>query len=78
MASWEDKQYSFNLVRSSFTDRFGLIMYSKRANAAAEIAIVEALRLDKQNGPKRAAEREKKHSDDLEVARHKNQETFRP
>jgi hypothetical protein len=78
VASWEDKQYSFNLVRSSFTDRFGLIMYSKRAKAAAELAIMEALKLDKQNGPNRAAERQKKQSDDLDVARHKNQETFRP
>jgi hypothetical protein len=78
VASWENAQYSFNLVRSSFTDRFGLIMYSKRANAEAELAIVESLILEKQNGPKRAAEREKKQTDDLEVAREKNQKTFRP
>jgi hypothetical protein len=78
VASWEDAQYSFNLVRSSFTDRFGLVIYSKRANAEAELAIAEALLLEKQNGPKRAAELEKKQSDDLEVARQKNQKTFRP
>src|SRR5216684_2790186 len=29
VASWEDAQYSFNLVRSFFTDRLGLIIYSK-------------------------------------------------
>jgi hypothetical protein len=78
VASWEDAQYSFNLVRSSFTDRFGLIIYSKQANAQAELAIVEALILEKQNGPQKAAEREKKQTDDLEVARQKNQKTFRP
>jgi hypothetical protein len=78
VASWEDAHYSFNLVRSSFTDRFGLIIYSKQANAEAELAIVEALILEKQNGPKRAAEVEKKQTDDLEVARQKNQKTFRP
>ena len=78
VASWEDAQYSFNLVRSSFTDRFGLIIYSKEANAEAELAIAEALILDKQNGPKKAAELEKKQIDDLEVARLKNQKTFRP
>jgi len=78
VASWEDAKYSFNLVRSFFTDRFGLIMYSKRTNAEAELAIVEALRLEKQDGPKRAAEREKKRSENLEVARQRNQETFRP
>ena len=78
VASWEDARYSFNLVRSSFTDRFGLVIYSKQANAEAELAIAEALLLEKQNGPKRAAELEKKQVDDLEVARRKNQKTFRP
>jgi hypothetical protein len=78
VASWEDAHYSFNLVRSSFTDRFGLIIYSKQANAEAELAIAEALILEKQNGPKRAAELEKKQTDDLEVARQKNQKSFRP
>jgi hypothetical protein len=77
-ASWEDAQYSFNLLRSSFTDRFGLIIYSKKANAEAELAIAEALLLEKQNGPKMAAQLQKKQSDDLEVARQKNQKTFRP
>ncbi|HXJ06744.1 MAG TPA: hypothetical protein VNH65_16700 [Candidatus Acidoferrum sp.] len=78
VASWEDTEYSFNLVRSFFTGRFGLIMYSKRANVEAELAIVEALRLEKQNGPKKAAEREKKQSDDLEAARQRNKDAFRP
>jgi hypothetical protein len=78
VASWEDAQYSFNLVRSSFTDRFGLVIYSKQANAEAELAIAKALVFDKENGPKKAAEAEKKQADDLEVARLKNQKTFRP
>jgi hypothetical protein len=78
VASWENSQYSLNLVRSSFSDRFGLIIYSKQANAEAELAIAEAVLLEKQNGPRRAAEREKKQSDDLELAREKNQKTFRP
>jgi hypothetical protein len=78
VASWENSQYSLNLVRSSFSDRFGLIIYSKRANAEAEAAIAEAVLLEKQNGPKRAAELEKKQSDDLELAREKNQKIFRP
>jgi hypothetical protein len=78
VASWENSQYSLNLVRSSFSDRFGLIIYSKQANAEAELAIAEAVLLEKQNGPKRAAELEKKQSDDLELAREKNQKIFRP
>jgi len=78
VASWEDSQYSFNLVRSSFTDRFGLVIWSKPVNAEAELAIVEAVRLEKEDGPKKEAERQKKLTDDLEVARLKNQKIFRP
>jgi hypothetical protein len=78
VASWEDTKYSFNLVHSAFTERFGLVLYSKRANAEAELAIAETVRLEKQNGPKREAERQKKQTDDLEVVRQKNQKAFRP
>ena len=78
VATWEDAQYSFNLVRSSFGDIFGLLIYSKRLNAEAELAIAEAVKLDKQEGPKREAERQKKQSDDLEATRQKNRKTFRP
>jgi hypothetical protein len=78
VASWEDAQYSFNLVHSAFTERFGLVLYAKRANAEAELAIAEGLRLQKLAGPKRDAERQKKQSDDVEAARKKNQQTFRP
>jgi hypothetical protein len=78
VATWEDSQYSFNLVRSSFTDGFGLVIYSKRANAEAELAIAEAVKLDKQEGPQREAERQKKQTDDLEATRQRNQKSFRP
>ena len=78
VASWADAQYSFNLVRSSFSDHLGLIIYSKRVNTEAELAIVEAVKLEEQKGPQREAERQKKRTDDLEVARQKNQKIFRP
>ena len=78
VATWEDAQYSFNLVRSSFSEQLGLIIYSKRVNAEAELAIVEAAKLDEREGPQREAERQKKQLDDLEVARQKNQKSFRP
>jgi hypothetical protein len=78
VASWEDSQYSFSLVRSSFTDRFGLVICSKRVNAEAEIAVVEAVRLEKEQGPRKEAERQKKQTDDLETARQKNRKVFRP
>lgn len=78
LASWEDAQYSFNLVRSSFSDGLGLTIYSKRVNAAAELATVQAVELEKEEAPKREAERQKKQSDDLETARQKNRKIFRP
>ncbi|OLC97410.1 MAG: hypothetical protein DMG35_19905 [Acidobacteria bacterium] len=78
VASWEDAQYSFNLIRSTFTDRLGLTIYSKRVNAEAELAIAEAVKLEEQEGPQREAERQKKQTDDLETARQKNRKIFRP
>jgi hypothetical protein len=78
LASWEDSQYSFDLVSSSFSDAFGLVIYSKRVNAEAELALAEAVRLEKQEAPQREAERQKKQQDDLEVTRQKNQKSFRP
>ena len=78
IATWEDSLSSFNLIRSSFTDRFGLIIYSKQVNAEAELAIAEAVKLEEQEAPTREADRQKKRIDDLEVARHRNQKNFRP
>ena len=78
VASWEDAQYSVNLVRSSFTDHLGLIIFSRRVNTEAELAIVEGLKLDKQEAPQKEAERQKKQLADLEVARQKNRKIFRP
>ncbi len=78
VASWEDVQYSVNLVRSSFSDVLGLVVLSRRVNTQAELATREAVKLDEQEGPKREADRQKKQTDDLEVARQKNRKIFRP
>jgi hypothetical protein len=78
VASWEDAQYSFNLVRSSYADRLGLVIYSKRVNEQADLAIAEAVKLDQQEGPQREAALQKKQIDDLAAARQKNQRIFRP
>ncbi len=73
VASWEDSQYSFNLVRSSFTNGLELVIYSKRVNAEAEVAIANALKSEEEE-----AERQKKQTDDLEVMRQQNQKDFSP
>ena len=78
VASWEDSQYFFKLVRSAFTNHFGLIIFSKKVNAEAEIAIADAVTLEKQEKPQRDADLKKKEADDLEAERLKNQKMFRP
>jgi hypothetical protein len=78
VASWEDAQYSLQLARSSFTDSFELIIYSRQVNAAAQLATAQAVKLEEQEGPQREAERQKKETDDLEVTRQRNQKSFRP
>ena len=39
IARWEDSQYSFNLVRSSYQPRFGMVMFSKRLDALAQVKL---------------------------------------
>jgi hypothetical protein len=78
VASWEDSQYLFQLVRSPFTNRFGLVLFSKRLNALADLAIADAVTLEKQEKPQKDADLKKKEADDLEAERLKNQKTFRP
>jgi len=78
IASWEDSQYFFKLIRSPFTNRFGLILFSKKVNAEAELAIADAVTLEKQEKPQREADLKKKEADDLEAERLKNQKVFRP
>ena len=78
VATWEDSESSVNLVRSTFTARFGLIIYSKLVNTQAQVANLEATKLDLEEGPQREVDRQKKQAEDLEIARQKNRKTFRP
>ena len=78
VASWEDSQSSFNLVRSSFSGRFELVIYVKRTNAEVERAAAEAVKLEDQERPEKEADQRKKEADELEAVRQKNQESFHP
>jgi len=78
LASWKDSQYSFDLVRISFSDHFGLVIYSTQVNAEVELAGVEAVKLEEQERPEKEADQKRKLADDLEVTREKNQKSFRP
>src|SRR5438034_6312972 len=57
---WENEQHSVSLVRPSYASTFGLVICSKRLDALAQSASVEAIRLDEQEAPRRAIERKQK------------------
>jgi hypothetical protein len=82
LARWEDSQYSFNLYQPSYQFTFGMVIYSKRLDALARAAIVEAIRLDDQEAPQREIERQKKKNEgnraEQEKARQANKAPFRP
>jgi hypothetical protein len=78
IASWEDSQYSLNLVRSSFSNVFQLVIYTKRVNADADAALAQVVKVDELAAPQKAVDRQKKEADAIELARQKNQKSFRP
>lgn len=78
LASWRDSQFSVDLVLSSFTDGFGLVIYSKAIDTEADLASAEAVKLEEEERPEKEASQRKKEADDLEVTREKNQKSFRP
>jgi len=81
VAHWEDSQYSVNLIRPSYASTFGLVMLSKRLDALARAAMVEASWLDGQQAFVRASGRKKSLEDQdharQEQARARNKATFR-
>jgi hypothetical protein len=82
IARWEDSLYSFNLFRSTYQPTFGMVAFSKHADALARAAIAEAIRLDEQEAPQREIAQQKKQDSDerivLEKARLGNKPNFRP
>ena len=82
LARWEDAQYSFNLFRSSYQPNFGMVVFSKRVDALARLAIVNSIRLDQQEAPQREVDRQQKEAQENrateEKARLANKTNFRP
>jgi hypothetical protein len=82
LARWEDPEYSYNLVRTGNRSSFALVLYSKRLDALAQAAIVQAVRLDAQEAPQREVEKQKKRAEEerlvLDKARLVNRPNFRP
>ena len=82
IARWEDPQYSINLFRFSYRPSFGLLIFSKQLDALAQVAIVEAIRLDRQEAPQREIDRQNKLDAEKRAAGQKarpaNKVGFRP
>lgn len=82
LARWEDAEYRFELIRSSFGPTYRLVGVLKRLEAPARAAALEAAKLDEKEAPQREAEQRVK--DDaterakLEKARLVNKPKFRP
>lgn len=94
VAHWEDPQYSLDLFRPSFASTFGVILFSKRLAAVARTADVkatrdveaildvQAIRMDQQEAPTRAIERQRTQEVERHArqakARRVNKASFRP
>ena len=79
---WQDPQYCFDLIRSSYGPSFRLVGVLKRLQAPAQAAILEAQRLDIQEAPQRDAARQASEQEavraKLEKSRLENKPRFRP
>jgi hypothetical protein len=82
VARWENSDYSWNLIRTGDRSGFALIIYSKRLDALAQAASVEAVRLDALEAPQRELALQKQRDDAeqlaLEKARSLNKPAFHP
>jgi hypothetical protein len=82
VARWQDPQYSFDLMRSSYGPTFKLIGVLRALDSAANAAIQEAKRLDIEEAPQRDAARQASEQEavraKLEKSRLVNKPRFRP
>jgi hypothetical protein len=82
LARWEDSNYHFDLIRSSYGGRFSLLGVLKRLEQPAQIAAAEAAALDVREAPEREIERIAAECEvervKLEKARLANKPKFRP
>ncbi len=82
VARWEDPQYLSNLLHPADEQVFYLVLSSKRLEALAAPAIVEATQIEAQEAPQKELDLRKKQEEDLllqiEKTRLANKATFRP
>jgi hypothetical protein len=82
LAQWQDSQYCFELIRSSYGPDYKLVGTLKTLREPARSAMLEAARLDAKEAPQREAERiateDATERIKLEKARLVNKPKFRP
>ncbi len=82
IARWEDSKWSFNLIRSEYRPSFTLLALSKRLDVLARAAVDEAVRLDRQEAPRREIERKNREDEEKRVQQEKarlvNKPDFHP
>jgi hypothetical protein len=82
LARWQDSEYCFDLIRSSYGPSFKLVGVLKRLEEPARAAILEAARLDHEEAPQREVERIASEKETervkLEKSRLVNKPRFRP
>jgi hypothetical protein len=82
VARWEDSQYLCNLLHPTDEPVFYFTLSSKRLDAMARSAIVEAVRIEAEQAPQKEIDDRRKQEQDrllqLDNARVANKPTFRP
>ncbi len=82
IASWQDPEHRFDLIRSSYGPSFRLVGVLKRLEAPVKTSMDEAKRLDEQEAPQRDAQRAAREEEaervKLDKARLLNKPRFRP
>ncbi len=82
LARWEDSEYSFRLVQSSYPAVFGLLGTSKSLDALASAALTQAKAIDAKEAPQKEIDRRQREEEasrlELEKLRQVNKIGFRP
>ena len=82
LARWQSTDHEFTLMREVYPPTFRLIGVSRQLHAVARAAEIEAVRLDKQDAPRREAERAAAEAERKSAAEKKtratNKDGFRP
>ncbi len=78
LARWEDAEYSLNLVQLPYGSTYKLLIFSKRLDALAHAALLEAARLDTAEAPQREKSKEQDAQGELAKSRVLNKGNFRP